>query len=67
MNMLVAFTNEVETQYHYFTGCSSKLAFVHDPIFQYAVNHGFTWSAIPFPQDMADAIMVTQSECEEVL
>ena len=65
MTMLVRFENDFDIQYHVFTECPDRIAFIFDPIFKYAVhNTGYSWSAIEFPDELAYKCGFTISKCE---
>lgn len=65
MNMLVSFTKDKDIQYHYFTNCKEYISFISDDIYKLFISKGYTWSAIQFPEELANKCMFTQSICNE--
>lgn len=53
-----------DIQYHYFKNCSSRTGFMYDPIYRAFRNKGYLWSAIEFPEELANKCMFTESECK---
>lgn len=67
-NMLVSFRKDNDQQFHCFTGCDSLISFVHDSVFRSFMDHGYTWSAIPLPDQLVNdssLMFFTVSEVEK--
>lgn len=71
MTFLVCFTKErddrtvADRQYHVFTKCLNNIEFVHDNIFKAFTEKGYTWSAVPFPLELAYNCDFTVTNCCE--
>lgn len=65
-NMLVCFHKNNDYQYHCFTGCSSIISFVHDPLFRKFMNKDYQWTSIPLPDELVFQLdFFTFSEVKE--
>lgn len=61
MVMLVSFSKNSDIQYHAFDCGPDRYCFFFDPIYRAFIEKGYTWSGIPFPEELVDKCMFTFS------
>lgn len=55
----------VDSQFHVFDKCLTRVEFIHDELFKAFMNKGYLWSAVPFNLDLAYHCGFTISNCCE--